>query len=116
MDKKDINNLFPYFKNNKRINIFLRERTKFFPHQKELNKKSTEELISILNKLDKNIISLRNCMEKHFKKILEVNSDNILKKEIVNFIIEAEMKRLCTEQKKKIEHILKNQKKITKYV
>ncbi|MFA5381700.1 MAG: hypothetical protein WC356_00925 [Candidatus Micrarchaeia archaeon] len=116
MDKKDILTLFPYFKNSKRINIFLREKTKFFPHYKDLSKKSTEELIYIMNALQEKINSLNLCMEKHSKNILSSEAPSVIKKEIINFIIESEMKRLCAEKIIQIKIILKNQRKITKYV
>ena len=116
MDKKNILSLFPYIKNSKRVNIFLRERTKHFPHYKDLNKKSTEELIDVINSLEKNILSLNSCMEKHSKNILSSRAPSLLQREITNFIIEAEMKRLCAKKILQIKHILKNQRKITKYV
>ncbi|MCC7552183.1 hypothetical protein KO317_00780 [Candidatus Micrarchaeota archaeon] len=116
MEKKDIFNLFPYFKNNKRVNSFLRERTLFFPHCKELTKKSTEELLGVLDSLEKNINSLNKCMANHSKNILSLTAESKLKREIINFVIEAEMKRLCLKQKNQIKLILKNQNKITKYV
>ncbi len=116
MVTKTIEDLFPYFKHSKRINIFLRERTKFFPHCKNLNKKSTEELIDLLNSLEKNIESLNICMSKHSKRILTLDTPGVVQREIINFIVEAEMKRLCLIEIKKIKHILKNQRKITKYV
>ena len=116
MDKKDILNLFPYLKNSKRVNIFLRERTKHFPHFKDLNKLSTEELLDILISLENSILSLNKCMEKHTNHVLSSRTPSLLKKEITNFIIEAEMKRLCAKKILHIKRILRNQRKITKYV
>ncbi len=116
MEKKDILTLFPYLKKNKRVNIFLRERTNYFPHYKNLNKKSTIELIDIIHSLEKKILSLNTCMAKHSKNVLSSRAPSFLQKEIVNFIIESEMKRLCAKKIIQIKHILKNQRKITKYV
>jgi len=115
-DQEDVWDLLPYLKSNKRISIFLKKRTNFYPHFSELHLKSTEELYKILNSLEKNIFSLDTCMQKHSNNILSSTTPSFIKREIANFLIEAETKRICTKKVLEVKRLLQNQKKITKYV
>jgi len=112
----DINRVFPFLVKSRRVKILSEHRTKYYPKvgDKPLSKKKLHQLEKMCKKLESNIPKIENCMEIHAKRILETRSLYVLTKELVNFIVEGEMKRRTLIDIKRIKSILKRQKKLFK--
>ncbi|MCD6279776.1 hypothetical protein J7J26_03335 [Candidatus Micrarchaeota archaeon] len=112
----DINNIFPYLQKSKRVKILGAHHSRYYPRigDKPLSKKRIIELEHILGKLEANILKLDKCMAIHSKRIISTRSPYILTKELINLLVEAEMKRRTLINIKKLKMIIKSQKKLFK--
>lgn len=112
----DINDLFPYLSRNKRIEILSKHRTKYYPRIEDipLSKKRIKDIEKACKKLELNILKLERCMSIHSKRILTTRSPYILVKELINFLVEAEMKRRTLTDIKRLKTMIRSQKKLFK--
>jgi len=107
--------LFPYM-SAKRIRLLIGKKTIYLPRLKKEKSIDVHALERNYKRCETNVSKLEYCMTLHAERVLSTKNPRILASELVNLLVEAEMKRLNLAAMVEIKKNLRKQKKIVSYI